>query len=214
MLPLHHDHHEKSLLATTTHARAARTLEPENGTEARDERGRPDSNRRRLGGQPSALAVLSYVPQVRRGEERGWDSNPRSRAHEAREDSLSSTAQSARLESNQRSPVPETGGVAVSPTGRQEPGAMWPAGIEPAARRVSGDRSTAELRPRANGRTAYEKRRFSATIRAYDASSDERERTPVCAARSSAAYASSPTASPPLPSTPATKTRSIPALTA
>ena len=51
-----------------------------------------------------------------RSVKRGWDSNPRSRAHEAREDSLSSTAQSARLESNQRSPVPETGGVAVSPT--------------------------------------------------------------------------------------------------
>src|SRR5262245_27583938 len=41
--------------------------------------------------------LLSYAP-----EERGWDSNPRSRAHEAREDSRSSTAQ------------------------------VWPAGLEPA----------------------------------------------------------------------------------
>lgn len=49
---------------------------------------------------------------------RGWDSNPRSRAHEAREDSRSPTAQSVWLESNQRSPVPETGGVTDSPTDR------------------------------------------------------------------------------------------------
>ena len=35
---------------------------------------------------------------------------------------------SGRLESNQRSPVPETGGVAVSPTARRVP----PAGLEPA----------------------------------------------------------------------------------
>ena len=52
-------------------------------------------------------AHLSYAPEVR-----GWDSNPRSRAHEAREDSRSSTAQ------------------------------VWPAGVEPAisgARSRRGD---------------------------------------------------------------------------
>ena len=46
---------------------------------------------------------------------RGWDSNPRSRAHEAREDSRSSTAQSGRQESNLRSPAPEAGGVTKLP---------------------------------------------------------------------------------------------------
>jgi hypothetical protein len=75
------------------------------------QRGRPDSNRRGLARQASALP-LSYAP-----EWRGWDSNPRSRAHEAREDSLSSTAlrwcRSGRQESNLRSPAPETGGVAT-----------------------------------------------------------------------------------------------------
>jgi hypothetical protein len=74
-------------------------------------------DRTRTGGlspDKRVLSPLSYVPK----EWRGWDSNPRSRAHEAREDSRSSTAlrartRSGRLESNQRSPVPETGGVAV-----------------------------------------------------------------------------------------------------
>ena len=74
---------------------------------------RPDSNRRRgdhgpecfhyttatagtAGTEPAASRLtserstqLSYAPW----EERGRDSNPRSRAHEAREDSRSSTAQ-------------------------------------------------------------------------------------------------------------------------
>src|SRR5438067_10586303 len=49
------------------------------------------------------LSPLSYVP-----EWRGWDSNPRSRAHEAREDSRSSTAR------------------------------IWPAGLEPAISGVRG----------------------------------------------------------------------------
>jgi hypothetical protein len=47
---------------------------------------------------------------------------PTSRAHEAREDSRSSTARrdrSGRQESNLRSPVPKTGGVASSPTARR-----------------------------------------------------------------------------------------------
>ena len=55
-------------------------------------------------------APLSYAPKLRR-----WDSNPRSRAHEAREDGPSSTALSDWQESNLRSPVPETGGVASLP---------------------------------------------------------------------------------------------------
>ena len=91
-------------------------------------RGRPDSNRRRLARQASALP-LSYAPV----KWRGWDSNPRSRAHEAREDSAplprSGVARSGRQESNLRSPVPETGGVADSPTTRR---GVPPAGFEPA----------------------------------------------------------------------------------
>jgi hypothetical protein len=63
---------------------------------------------------------------------RGWDSNPRSRAHEAREDNRSSTAQSGWQESNLRSPAPKAGGVAISPTARSEQRAP-PAGFEPAA---------------------------------------------------------------------------------
>jgi hypothetical protein len=63
---------------------------------------------------------------------RGWDSNPRSRAHEAREDNRSSTAQSGWQESNLRSPAPEAGGVAFSPTARSEH-RVPPAGFEPAA---------------------------------------------------------------------------------
>ena len=64
------------------------------------------------------LLPVSYAPKWR-----GWDSNPRSRAHEAREDSRSSTARrastrSGRQESNLRSPAPEAGGVARSLTTR------------------------------------------------------------------------------------------------
>ncbi len=81
---------------------------------------RPGSNRRRRGSQPRMLPTTPRPPRsgtrpngddrTRTGglspdkralcsselhprESRGWDSNPRSRAHEAREDSLSSTAQ-------------------------------------------------------------------------------------------------------------------------
>ena len=69
------------------------------------------------GVEPAAYRLTSErsAVELRPREWRGWDSNPRSRAHEAREDSRSSTAlraRSGRLESNQRSPVPETGGVA------------------------------------------------------------------------------------------------------
>jgi hypothetical protein len=118
-----------------------------------NEGGRPGSNRRRRGSQPRVLplhhghheagttglepaasrltsecsARLSYAPKVR-----GWDSNPRSRAHEAREDNRSSTAQSGWQESNLRSPAPEAGGVACSPTARSEHRAP-PVGLEPAA---------------------------------------------------------------------------------
>jgi hypothetical protein len=62
MLPLHHSHHVKV----------------------------SGDDRTRTGGlspDKRVLSPLSYAP-----EWRGWDSNPRSRAHEAREDSRSSTA--------------------------------------------------------------------------------------------------------------------------
>lgn len=72
-------------------------------------------DRTRTGGlspDKRVLLPLSYAPKWR-----GWDSNPRSRAHEAREDSRSSTARcrSGRQESNLRSPAPEAGGVATLP---------------------------------------------------------------------------------------------------
>ena len=85
-------------------------------------------------------ARLSYAPD----EVRGWDSNPRSRAHEAREDSRSSTAQ------------------------------VWPAGVEPAisgARSRRGGHTPlqpdveqrappAGLEPAASGLRARRHRRF------------------------------------------------------
>jgi hypothetical protein len=83
-------------------------------------------------------ALLSYVPE----KSRGWDSNPRSRAHEAREDSRSSTAQ------------------------------VWPAGVEPAipgARSRWGGQPPpqpeekappAGLEPAASGLRARRHRRF------------------------------------------------------
>ena len=98
---------------------------------------RSGDDRTRTGGLPAdnrLLWPLSYAPNGWRG----WDSNPRSRAHEAREDSRSSTARrpsangSGRQESNLRSPVPETGGVACSPTASRRSRAP-PAGLEPAA---------------------------------------------------------------------------------
>ena len=81
---------------------------------------------------------------------RGWDSNPRSRAHEAREDSRSSTAhrRSGRQESNLRSPVPETGGVAVSPTSQTED---TPGGTRTRSFRVESPASS-PLRPRGQAR--------------------------------------------------------------
>ena len=81
-------------------------------------------DRTRTGGlspDKRVLLPLSYAPTIARvGIE------PTSRAHEAREESHSSTARrvavckwSGRLESNQRSPAPEAGGVADSPTARR-----------------------------------------------------------------------------------------------
>ena len=59
-------------------------------------RGRPDSNRRpgvTTGLEPAAAADNRALwPEHAPWKLRGWDSNPRSRAHEAREDSRSSTA--------------------------------------------------------------------------------------------------------------------------
>ena len=84
--------------------------------------GRVESNHHSRG--PRGYSPLSSPVLGVRTEWRGWDSNPRSRAHEARGDSRSPTAlralcarrdRSGRLESNQRSPVPETGGMAKLP---------------------------------------------------------------------------------------------------
>src|SRR5262249_47851245 len=91
MLPLHHSHHEA----------------------------RSGDDRTRTGDLSPDKRVL-YAAELRpRGRtSRGWDSNPRSRAHEARKDDRSSTALSGRQESNLRSPVPKTGGVAKLPHDR------------------------------------------------------------------------------------------------
>ena len=96
-------------------AAGLRPVELANARRPRGRGGRPGSNRRQRGSQPRVLPTtprppwtgttglepatsrltsecssqLSYAPI----EARGWDSNPRSRAHEAREDSRSSTAQ-------------------------------------------------------------------------------------------------------------------------
>ena len=81
-------------------------------------------------------ARLSYVPKVR-----GWDSNPRSRAHEAREDNRSSTAQSGRQESNLRSPAPEAGGVATLPYSQKRM-TSTPGGIRTRSFRVESPASS------------------------------------------------------------------------
>ena len=106
------------------------------------QRGRPGSNRRpsRLTSERSTR--LSYAPVDTQW--RGWDSNPRSRAHEAREDSLSSTARrcerrSGRQESNLRSPTPEAGGVACSPTASRS---STPGGTRTRSFRVEGPASS------------------------------------------------------------------------
>src|SRR5215475_12872876 len=56
---------------------------------------------------------------------RGWDSNPRLELMRlarkaAPPPRVAQVRRSGRLESNQRSPVPETGGVTVSPTARRK----------------------------------------------------------------------------------------------
>src|SRR5262249_49766253 len=78
------------------------------------------------------LCPLSYAPE---GSLRGWDSNPRlelmrlARKAAPPPRVAMCRERSGRLESNQRSPVPETAGVAVPPTAsREDP----PAGLEPA----------------------------------------------------------------------------------
>jgi hypothetical protein len=85
--------------------------------------------------EPAAYRLTSErsSSELRPHAWRGWDSNPRSRAHEAREDSRSSTALdlSGRQESNLRSPAPEAGGVATLP--HDQVSEVPPAGLEPAA---------------------------------------------------------------------------------
>ena len=83
-----------------------------NAQRPRERGGRPDSNRRRRDHDPECLPLYHghsgdgrartgglspdkralWPSELRPRESRGWDSNPRSRAHEAREDNRSSTA--------------------------------------------------------------------------------------------------------------------------
>ncbi len=80
---------------------------------------------------------------------RGWDSNPRSRAHEAREDNRSSTAQSGWQESNLRSPAPEAGGVATLPYSQKRT-TSTPGGIRTRSFRVENPASS-PFRPQGQG---------------------------------------------------------------
>ena len=109
-LPLHHGHHGSSRFpGASLRARmrveqccAARTARRRVRSGARPDAKRPGrpgkrdgSDRTRTGTlspDKRALCSLSYAPKLRR-----WDSNPRSRAHEAREDGRSSTALRHRL---------------------------------------------------------------------------------------------------------------------
>ena len=89
-------------------------------------------DRTRTGGlSPDKRALCSSELHPR--ESRGWDSNPRSRAHEAREDSLSSTAQVwlAGVEPA-ISGAQSRGGVQL-PYSQMNDRSTPPAGLEPAA---------------------------------------------------------------------------------
>jgi hypothetical protein len=80
-LPLHHGHH--GFLGFLARREAAAKLLPAKGSETGTTGIEPATFR--LTSECSCR--LSYAPKLR-----GWDSNPRSRAHEAREDGPSSTA--------------------------------------------------------------------------------------------------------------------------
>jgi hypothetical protein len=129
--------------------------------------------KRRLGTGTTGLEPAAYrltsersPSELRPPRWRGWDSNPRSRAHEAREDSRSSTAlqtavpakpppppcrhrkrrlRSGRQESNLRSPAPEAGGVATLPHDQTKQGT--PGGTRTRSFRVEGPASS-PVRPR------------------------------------------------------------------
>jgi hypothetical protein len=125
--------------------------------------GRPGSNRRRRGSQPRVLPLhhghhesgddrtrtgglspdkrVLCTSELRPRRVRGWDSNPRSRAHEAREDNRSSTAQSGWQESNLRSPAPEAGGVATLPYSQKRT-TSTPGGIRTRSFRVESPASS------------------------------------------------------------------------
>jgi hypothetical protein len=125
--------------------------------------GRPGSNRRRRGSQPRVLPLhhghhesgddrtrtgglspdkrVLCSSELRPRRVRGWDSNPRSRAHEAREDNRSSTAQSGWQESNLRSPAPEAGGVASLPYSQKQT-TSTPGGIRTRSFRVESPASS------------------------------------------------------------------------
>ena len=109
MLPLHHSHHDAM----------------------------SGDDRTRTGGlspDKRLLSPLSYASVLR-----GWDSNPRSRAHEAREDSRSSTA------------LRNTGLAGRSRTCdlRCPKPAGWPTPLQPGTRTPGGTRTrTSELRAR------------------------------------------------------------------
>jgi hypothetical protein len=123
----------------------------------RGECGRVESNhhsRRQRGYSAVSSPMLSVHTK-----ERGWDSNPRSRAHEARGDSRSPTAQSGWLESNQRSPVPETGGVANSPTARRS----TPGGTRTRSFRIESPASS-PVRPRGRASSGGRDRTCSSRV--------------------------------------------------
>jgi hypothetical protein len=122
-------------------------------------RGRPDSNRRPLAGQASALP-LSYVPKEvgalvpslprRPVGRRSFDGAGGIRTRDLELMRLARTAappprKSAWLESNQRSPAPEAGGVANLPY--RQPISNTPGGTRTRSFRVEGPASS-PVRPR------------------------------------------------------------------
>jgi hypothetical protein len=101
---------------------------------------RSGDDRTRTGGLSPDKRVLCSS-ELRPRRVRGWDSNPRSRAHEAREDNRSSTAQSGWQESNLRSPAPEAGGVATLPYSQKRTSST-PGGIRTRSFRVESPASS------------------------------------------------------------------------
>src|SRR6185369_4454868 len=90
-------------------------------------------DRTRTGDLSPDKRVLLPAELRPRRTSRGWDSNPRLELMRLARKTAPPPRKSGRQESNLRSPAPEAGGVAHSPTARRTFRAAPPAGFEPAA---------------------------------------------------------------------------------